>query len=106
MEQEKINWIIARTRLFHEEVALHFSRITPVEGARNFIAFRAALLSYEFAAGSLLLNSHDLSARAYALLRSQYESLVRGIWLLYLASEAWVEKTSESFNAGERRPSE
>jgi hypothetical protein len=92
MDQEKINRIIERTRLLHEEVASHFSRITPAEGARNFIAFRAALLSFEFAAGSLLLNSHDLSAPAYALLRSQYESLVRGIWLLHSASEAWVEK--------------
>lgn len=37
----------------------------------------------------------SLFASAIALLRPQYESLVRGIWLLYAASDNWVEKLSE-----------
>lgn len=29
-------------------------------------------------------------------MRSQYESLVRGIWLLHAANDTWIEKLSES----------
>ena len=32
---------------------------------------------------------------AYSLMRPQYESLVRGIWLLHAASDSWVEKLGE-----------
>lgn len=31
-------------------------------------------------------------------MRPQYESLVRAIWLLYAASDAWVEKLGESLS--------
>lgn len=49
----------------------------------------------EHAAGALILISHGFYPSAFTLMRPQYESLVRGIWLLYAASDTWVEKLSE-----------
>lgn len=42
-----------------------------------------------------MLIEHRLFPTAYTLMRPQYECLVRGVWLLHAASEAWVEKLAE-----------
>ncbi|MGH8790539.1 MAG: DUF6988 family protein [Cupriavidus necator] len=49
-------------------------------------------MSIEHAAGALVLLGNGLYAPGFTLLRPQYESLVRGIWLLYAATENWVDK--------------
>ena len=45
--------------------------------------------------GILVLTEQGLFPSAYSLMRPQYESLVRGFWLLYSASDGWVEKLGE-----------
>jgi len=42
-----------------------------------------------------MLVNNSLLVSAYSLMRPQFESLVRGIWLLYAASDSWVEKLGE-----------
>lgn len=76
-------------------VASHIASLTPAHGARYSIAFQAALLSMEHAAASLLLIQNGFFPSAFSMMRPQYESLVRGVWLLYAASETWVAKLSE-----------
>ena len=44
---------------------------------------------------ALVLFEQGLFSSAIALTRPQFESLVRGIWLLHAASENWVTKLSE-----------
>ena len=95
MSQEKLNLLLVRTGEFQEAVHAHISKLIPLEGMRYLIAFQAGLLSQEHATGALVLISHGLFPSAYALMRPQYESLVRGIWLLYSASDTWVEKLGE-----------
>jgi len=48
----------------------------------------------EHATAAMLLMQSDMPAPAIALLRPQFESLVRGVWLMYAASDAQVEKLS------------
>lgn len=43
----------------------------------------------------MVLFQQGLFPSAIALARPQYESLVRGVWLLYAASDNWVEKLAE-----------
>ena len=95
MNQQKLDSLLERTGIFQAAVISHISGLTPAPGTRHVIALQAAALSIEHAAGALLLFKHNLLTPAYSLMRPQYESLVRGVWLLYAASELWVEKLSE-----------
>ena len=95
MSEEKLSALIDRTSLFHEAVQEHVNNLIPAEGQRCLVAFQAGVLSLEHATGALMLISQGFFPSAYTLMRPQYESLVRGIWLLHVASDAWVEKLSE-----------
>ena len=95
MHPEKVHAFLTRTSDFHQAVASHIVGITPANGTRNRIAFQAVLLSLEHASASVILIRSELISSAFALLRTQYESFVRGIWLLYAASDIWVDKLSE-----------
>jgi hypothetical protein len=95
MTKDRVDEFIDRADLFQQVVASHIAGLSPADGSRYDVAFQAALLSIELAIGSLLLIRNGLFPPAYALMRTQYESLVRGIWLLYAANETWVEKLGE-----------
>ena len=55
----------------------------------------ASVISLEHASRHPYLDWRRLDITStFALFRVQYEAITRGIWLLYGASEAWVEKLS------------
>lgn len=95
MTQKTEDAFLERTAHFHLAVTTHVAGLIPVEGTRYNIAFQAAVLSLEHAAASLLLIRGTFFPSAFSLMRPQYESLVRGVWLLYASSETWVAKLSE-----------
>jgi len=95
MNEKKLHGLLARTGQFHGAVHAHVCNLIPIEGKRYLVAFQAALLSLEHASGAFVLISQGLFPSAYTLARPQFESLVRGIWLLYAASDSWVEKLCE-----------
>jgi hypothetical protein len=95
MSEQKLDALLKRTATLHEAVQTHVSDLFPVEDRRSTVAFQAGLLSLEHAIAAVALIDIELQASAYALMRPQYESLVRGIWLLYAASDNWVEKLGE-----------
>lgn len=95
MSEEKLIALLARTAAFHEAVLTHASALIPFDDSRSIVAFQAGLLSLEHATGAFALINIELLPSAYALMRPQYESLVRGIWLLHGASDTWVEKLGE-----------
>ena len=95
MSEEKLIALLARTAAFHEAVLTHVRALIPFDDSRSIVAFQAGLLSLEHATGAFALINIELLPSAYALMRPQYESLVRGIWLLHGASDTWVEKLGE-----------
>lgn len=95
MTEEKLLQLIERTAAFHERVQQHVQTLTPYAEIRFITAFQSGLLSLEHAISALVLFEQGLFSSAIALTRPQYESLVRGIWLLHAASENWVTKLSE-----------
>ena len=95
MTKAKYDEFIDQADLFQQVVASHIAALAPADGSRYDVAFQAALLSIEHSIGALLLVRNRLFPPAYALMRTQYESCVRGIWLLYAANETWVEKLGE-----------
>lgn len=106
---EKLEILLARTAQLHEAVHEHVEGLIPAEGARYLVAFQAALLSLEHATAALALVKGGYYASAYALMRPQYESLVRGIWLLYAAGESRIARlsrplTTETANSAAEGP--
>lgn len=95
MTEEKILQLIERTATFHERVQQHVQTLTPYPDVRFITAFQSGLLSLEHAVSALVLFEQGLFSSAIALTRPQFESLVRGVWLLHAASENWVTKLSE-----------
>lgn len=95
MTEEILLQLIERTATFHERVQQHVQTLTPYPDVRFITAFQSGLLSLEHAVSALVLFEQGLFSSAIALTRPQFESLVRGIWLLHAASENWVTKLSE-----------
>lgn len=91
MSEEKLTTLLERTAAFHAAVQAHVSALIPFDDSRSIVAFQAGLLSMEHAVAAFALINIELLPSAYALMRPQYESLVRGIWLLHGASDTWVE---------------
>lgn len=93
--EAKLNQLLLRTQAFHNAAAEHVAGLRPMENLRTLVAFQAGGLALEhsLAARSLIADGHLPSA--FALFRPQFESLVRGIWLLHAAGDGWIEKFSQ-----------
>lgn len=87
--------LIERSCELHEAVHAHVGALEPYPELRYELARDSGLLSLEHGSGFLLLVSHELHNAAFALLRPQFEALVRGFWLAYAASDTWVEKLAQ-----------
>lgn len=95
MTEEKFHRLLERTAKFYEAIQAHVEGLAPYPEKRFIVAFQSGMLSLEHAISALVLTEQGLFSSAVALSRPQFESLVRGIWLLYAANENWVEKLSE-----------
>lgn len=95
MTEARLSEFLHRTEEFHRAVAAQLCCVEPLPKMRYVVAFQAGLMSIEHAAGALILISSGLCASGFSLFRPQFETLVRGIWLLYAASDSWVTKLSE-----------
>lgn len=94
MTEQELAAFLERNRQFHELVAEHLAQLAPFPEQRYDLALKSALLSTEHGAAAFLLISGQFYAPGYTLLRTQFETLVRGIWLMYTAGDTWIEKLS------------
>lgn len=97
--EPKLETLLKHTADFHQEARSLVHDLVPLDETRAKVAFQAGLLSIEHADAAFALIRLGFPQSAFVLLRSQYECLVRGNWLLYRASDAWVEKLSDSLTA-------
>lgn len=95
MSDERLTLLLNRTAIFVEAVHAHVATLTSAESVRAQVAFQAGLLSLEHGTAALTLIDQRFLSSAYTLMRPQYECLVRGVWLVHAASDAWVDKLSE-----------
>jgi len=95
MTSAKYSAFLSRTAQFHEAVATHTSRLQIHDHSRTILGFKAGCLSLELASGTLRLAQEANVSAALALVRPQFECLVRGMWLTYIASDEWIEKLSQ-----------
>ncbi len=95
MNEQVFEQFLERTSAYHQRVAENLADVPPHPEPRFELAFRCALLSIEFGAAAYALIAGNMFAPGYSLTRTQFETLVRGIWLMYAASDARVEKLAQ-----------
>jgi hypothetical protein len=95
MKEENLALLINRSTVFQNSVARVIEEFTPAGEERFLLAFQSGLLSFEHSIAALQLVNCGLFASGYSLFRPQFESLVRGIWLLHAASDTWIEKLGQ-----------
>jgi hypothetical protein len=91
---EKLAHTLDRSIALHQAVTELVDPFEPYPELHFELAFQSALLSMEHASAAMLLMHGEMPASAIALLRPQFESLVRAFWLMYAATETQVEKLS------------
>lgn len=91
--------LLDRTGELHRAVVELTSQAEPVADARFVVSFLSGVLSIEHAIGAHFLLANSLHASGFSLFRLQFETLVRGVWLLHAASDIWVEKLSQPLTA-------
>ena len=94
-EEEKLLSLINRSTEFQTEIANIIQSLSPVAEDRFTISYQSGLLAFEHANAALLLINSGLFASGYSHFRPQFESLIRGIWLLYSASDSWINKLNQ-----------
>lgn len=62
---------------------------------RVLLSFKAGSLSLQLATATMGLMRQGNAFAAIALIRPQFECLVRGTWLMYVARDHWIEKLSQ-----------
>ncbi len=92
---EKLKRLIERSFELHDVICENLETFEPADNQRAEIAFDAGVLALEHGAAALELIESGRTSSAFALMRPQFESLVRGIWLSHAASDLWVEKLSQ-----------
>jgi hypothetical protein len=94
MTETELAAFLKRNGQFHERLAENLARLAPFPEQRYDLALKSALLSAQHSAAAFVLISSEFYAPGYTLLRTQLETLVRGIWFTYAASDTWIEKLS------------
>ena len=98
-----------RCAAFHDGVCEAVDALTPYPEPRYAVALQSGRLSIEHGIAAHALISANLAAPGITLLRTQFETLVRAVWLMYAASDAWVDKlggplTIETVESGNDTP--
>lgn len=91
----RLEKLIDRSLEFHQKVHDCVDELEPMGDARADIAFDSGFLALEHGTAALHLVEAGWISSAFALMRPQFESLVRGIWLAHAASDLWVTKLSQ-----------
>ncbi|MCY1208327.1 hypothetical protein D9M68_139740 [compost metagenome] len=101
--------ILPRSAELHNAAVTCMGCAAPMDHPRTISAYQCALMSVEHAAGAVALLTIGMPNAAMALFRPQFETLIRGVWLLEAAGEKWVRQyhgplTEESARAADKAP--
>jgi hypothetical protein len=102
--EAKLNQLLVRTQAFHNASVAHVAGLRPIQDLRALVAFQAGGLALEHSLAVRSLVADGRLPSAYALFRPQFESLVRGIWLLHAASDQWIDKFSQPLTEENAKP--
>jgi hypothetical protein len=98
--------ILRRSAELHAAAVTCMSESTPTDHPRVISSYQCALMSVEQAAGALALLTIGMPNAAMALFQPQFETLIRGVWLLEAADEKWVRQYHEPSSEESPRPAD
>lgn len=101
MYDKALKLLLARSQRLYDEFSAHVDWLQQLgcDDELNYrIAFRSGLLSFEHGYSLLLLMKDGFVNSGLALMRPQFESLLRGFWLMYADNQSWLENLVLSGN--------
>lgn len=100
-----INELLQRSDAFHEHLDGLIQASPPVQLqlARHSIGAAHALVSIEHAIAARQCFANALSQSATALIRLQFEALVRGAWAFYVATDELIEVMNAASDESARK---
>ncbi|WP_316675766.1 DUF6988 family protein [uncultured Tolumonas sp.] len=98
MNRDEFDVFLNRCLKLQMELVQFTETINPAMHERFEVAFQSGVLAFEHYLAIFELIKSDLIAPGFSLFRPQYESLVRGIWLLHAASDNWIGKLNQTLN--------
>ena len=90
-----LNQFITRSITFQDEVISIVKQLTFENSMSNYVVLQSGELALENVQAALILFDKGFYHSGIILIRSQFENLVRGVWLLHAASDTWIEKFSQ-----------
>ena len=96
MQYEKeLTQLLPRSFEMYEVMSHHVQQLElwgPAPGLKFGAAFQSGLLSFEHGHSLLKLVEQGAVSSGMALMRPQFECLIRGFWLMYADTEVWLAK--------------
>ena len=103
MNEKEFEALFPRSFEMYNFMAEHIEKLQnlgPRPEIKWRMAFQSGILSFEHGLSSLKLITDGFESSGFALMRPQYESLIRGFWLMYADTNAWLNKLSTAGNVG------
>lgn len=103
MYEQKLEVLVSRSFEMYEFMAEYIELLHQLEPRPelNFrMAFQFGLLSFEHGLASLKLIENGHYSSGFALMRPQYESLVRAMWIMFANIDTWMNKLSAAKKVG------
>lgn len=101
--QKELEKLLPRSFEMYDFMADHISKLEPYPTLKHQLAFQSGMLCFEHGLAMWRLINEGLMSSGFGLMRLQYESLVRGFWMMYAENNAWFSKLTA---AGKIGPSE
>ncbi len=103
MYETELRLLLSRSSEMYEFMASHIDQlhqIGSIPGLKFNAAFQSGVLSFEHGYSLLKLVDLGLVSSGFALMRPQFECLIRGFWLMYTDTDAWLHKVESLGNVG------
>lgn len=103
MYEKELDALLPRCFEMYDFMAEHIEQLQHLEAMPEIkwrMAFQSGILSFEHGLSSLKLISDGFASSGFALMRPQYESLIRGFWLMHADTEVWFNKLARAGKIG------
>lgn len=103
MYKKELETLLPRCFEMYDFMAEHINQLQHYELVPDLkfrMAFQSGILSFEHGLSTLKLIADGFISSGLALMRPQYESLVRGFWLMHADTDAWIAKLRTAGQVG------
>lgn len=100
MYQKALEKLLPRSFEMYHFMAEHIDQLEPYSTTKHRLAFQSGMLCFEHGLAMLKLITDEFTSSGFGLMRLQYESLVRGFWIMHAENSAWISKLGTTGKVG------